>query len=135
MASVKLDTVRAGVRLLSGLLKKADFEGDVNGKVTKRELREFKDSYGDGGSMDAALDKVYRYAQAKYHVVTPTVAQLNKALADAMKNSAKADTNRDKGLDAAESRKMAATWKSVVEFSKDYQGMSVRDIMHPQSAP
>ncbi|MEW5740747.1 MAG: hypothetical protein AB1938_17600 [Myxococcota bacterium] len=135
MASVKLDTVRSGVKLLSGLLKKADQEWNSNGKVSKRELNDFIDSYGDGASMDKALENVYKYAQAKFKKSEPSVAELNKALADAMRNSAKADKNDSKDLSPTERRTMAKTWDSVVEFAKDYKGSSVRDIMYPPSAP
>ncbi|MBI3180902.1 MAG: hypothetical protein HYZ28_02025 [Myxococcales bacterium] len=135
MASVKLDTVRNGVKLLSGLLKEADFQGNESGKVSKRELRDFIDNWGDGGSLDDALKKVYRYAQAKYGTQAPSIQELNRALADAMRNAAKADKDHSKTLSVSERRALATTWKAVVEFAKDYRGSSVSDILHPQSAP
>lgn len=135
MASVKLDTVRAGVKLLSGVMKRADLEGDENKRVSNSELKAFKDSYGDGGSMDKAMAAVHKYAQAKFKVTNPSTDQLNKALADAMKYTARADIDKSKDLSAAERRSLSKTWGAVVEFAKDYRGTSVRDIVTPRSAP
>lgn len=142
MASVKLDTVRSGVKLLSGLMKAADNAEDYNlskangnGKVTAFELKEFKDAYGDGASLDKAMSAVHRYAQAKFKVKEPTTAQLNKALADAMQFTARADIDKSKDLSVTERKSLAKTWDAVVEFAKDYRGTSVRDIVSPRGAP
>lgn len=135
MANIKLDTVRSGVKVLSGLLKKADFEGNESGRVSRTELRNFIDSYGDGGSLDAALSKVYSYAKARFKTDAPTVSELNKALADAMKGVARGDTNDNKSISATERRALASTWKAVADFAQEYKGMSVGDIMYPRGAP
>lgn len=136
MAGVKLDTVRAGVKLLSGVLKAAESEvGNANGRVTKTELRNIKDMYGDGGSLDAALTNIVKYAQAKYKVESPSISQLNSALADAMKNAAKADTNKSDNLSPTEQKKLATTWKSIVDFAADYKGTRVSDVISPRGAP
>ncbi len=131
----KLTDVRAGVKLLSGLMKKIDVEGTANGRVSKTELKGFVDSWGDGGSLNAALDKVFRYAQARFDVQSPSIAQLNKALADAMAGVAKGDTNDSGNISPTEKKALAATWKAVVDFSKDYKGSSVRDVMGLNNAP
>lgn len=131
----KVSDVRAGVKLLSGLLKKIDSEGNSNSAVSKTELKSFVDSWGDGASLDAALNKVFKYAQARFDVATPSVAQLNKALADAMKNVAKGDTNKSGNISPTERRVLADTWKAVVDFSKDYKGSTVRDVMGLDRAP
>jgi len=135
MASIKLDTVRSGVKLLSGVMKRADFDGNENGRVSNTELKAFKDSYGDGGSMDKAMAAIHKYAQAKFGVTNPSADQINKALGDAMKYTARADINKSKDLSAAERRTLSKTWDAVVEFAKDYRGTSVRDIVTPRSAP
>lgn len=136
MAGVKLDTVRAGVKLLSGVLKAAEQEmGNGNGKITRTELRNIKDMYGDGGSLDAALTNIVKYAQAKYGVSSPSVSQLNAALADAMRNAAKADTNKSDNLSPTEQKKLATTWKSIVDFAADYKGSRVSDVVAPRGAP
>lgn len=135
MASVKLDTVRAGVRLLSGVMKRADLDGNENGRVSNTELKAFKDSYGDGGSMDKAMAAVHKYAQAKYGVSNPSADQINKALADAMRYTARADIDSSKDLSASERKALSKTWAAVVDFAKDYRGTSVRDIVTPRSAP
>jgi hypothetical protein len=131
----KLTDVRAGVKLLSGLMRKIDAEGNSNARVSKAELKEFVSSWGDGASLDAALNKVYRYAQAHYDVDSPSISQLNKALADAMKGVAKGDTNKSGNISPTEKRALAATWKAVVDFSKDYKGNNVRDVMGLNNAP
>ena len=135
MASVKLDTVRSGVKLLSGVLKEADLQNNEDGKVTSREIKDFKDSYGDGASLDKAMTAVHKYAQAKYGVTNPTEKQINSALADAMKYTARADINGSKDLSPTERRALSATWEAVVKFAIDYKGSSVRDIVSPSSAP
>ncbi len=135
MAGVKLDTVRSGVKLLSGLLKAADNEMDGNGRVSAKDVKAFKDSFGDGGSMDAAMTKIVKYAQAKFGVQSPSITQLNQALSDAMKAAANADTNKSKNLSPTEQKALAATWKAVVEFAGDYRGTSVSDIVSPRGAP
>jgi predicted GH43/DUF377 family glycosyl hydrolase len=138
MASIKLDTVRSGVKLLSGLMKAADnelSESNGNKKVSNFELKGFKDFYGDGGSMDKAMTAVHKYAQAKYGVKDPSTTQLNKALADAMQFTARADINKSKDLSPAEQKSLAKTWDAVVEFAKEYKGTSVRDIVTPRGAP
>ncbi|MEW5847706.1 MAG: hypothetical protein AB2A00_02790 [Myxococcota bacterium] len=126
--SVKLSTVRSGVQLLSALMKEADSVGRTDGKVSKRDISLLKDTYGDGGSLDTALDKVHRYAAAKTGKASPSITEVNRALADAMKAIAKADLDDSKALDTAEGRRLAQTWKAVVEFSSDYEGMSVDDL-------
>lgn len=131
----KVDDVRAGVKLLSGLMKKIDSEGDANKAVTKSELTDFVDSWGDGASLDAALSKVFRYAQARFDVSEPTIAQLNKALSDAMKGVAKGDLDKSGDVSATEKKALAATWKAVIDFSTDYKGSSVRDVMGLNRAP
>ena len=40
-----------------------------------------------------------------------------------------ADNNAQ--LDPSEQRQLADTWKAVVDFSKEYKGMSVDDIVNP----
>jgi hypothetical protein len=142
MASIKLDTVRSGVKLLSGLMKAADNVEDYNlqkangdKKVTPFELKDFKDNYGDGGSMDKAMSAVHRYAQAKFKVRNPSATQLNQALADAMRFTARADIDKSKDLSPTERKSLAKTWDSVVEFAKEYKGTSVRDIVSPRGAP
>ncbi len=135
MASIKLDTVRSGVKLLSGVLKKADFEGNADGKISNGELKAFKDSYGDGASLDKAMASVHKYAQAKFGVTNPSATQLNKALGDAMQFTARADIDKSKDLSPTERKALAKTWDSVVEFAKDYKGTSVRDIVTPRNAP
>jgi hypothetical protein len=69
-AGVSLPVVRDGVKLLSGVLKKIDAEGNGDAKVSRGELKNFIDGFGDGASMDAALSKVYRYAQKKFDVTS-----------------------------------------------------------------
>lgn len=138
MASIKLDTVRTGVKLLSGLMKAADTElseSNANKKVSNFELKGFKDFYGDGGSMDKAMTAVHKYAQAKFGVKDPSTTQLNKALADAMQFTARADINKSKDLSPTEQKSLAKTWDAVVEFAKEYKGTSVRDIVSPRGAP
>jgi ribosomal protein L11 len=130
-----LTDVRAGVKLLSGLMKKIDAEGNANTRVSKGELKEFVDSWGDGASMNAALNKVYKYAQARFSVESPSIAQLNKALADAMAGVAKGDKNDSGNISPTEKRALADTWKAVVDFSKDYKGSNVRDVMGLNNAP
>lgn len=134
-AGVTLPTVREGVKLLSGVLKKIDAEGNGDAKVSRGELKNFIDGFGDGASMDAALNKVYRYAQKKYDVSSPSISELNKALSDAMKGVAKGDTNKSGNLSPTEQKAIADTWKAVADFSKDYKGSSVRDLMGLGSAP
>jgi hypothetical protein len=131
----KLTDVRAGVKLLSGLMKKIDSEGNSNARVSKAELKEFVDSWGDGASLDAALKKVFAYAQKRFDVESPSIAQLNKALADAMTGVAKGDTNKSGNISPSEKRALASTWQAVVDFSKDYKGNNVRDVMGLGSAP
>jgi hypothetical protein len=138
MASIKLDTVRSGVKLLSGLMKAADTElaeANADKKVSNFELKAFKDNFGDGGSMDKAMAAVHKYAQAKYGVRNPSTTQLNKALADAMQFTARADIDKSKDLSPTERKALAKTWDSVVEFAKEYKGTSVRDIVTPRGAP
>jgi ribosomal protein L11 len=131
----KLTDVRAGVKLLSGLMKKIDAEGNNNARVSKAELKEFVDSWGDGASLNAALTKVYSYAQKRFDVESPSISQLNKALADAMAGAARGDTNASGNISPTEKRALAATWKAVVDFSADYKGSSVRDVMGINNAP
>lgn len=131
MANVNLNTVRAGVRLLSAVMKEADNLGRSDGKVSKRDIENLKDTFGDGGALDKALDKVYRYTAAKTDKAAPTISDVNKALADAMKSIAKGDKNGDRALDTRETRQLAETWKAVVDFSKEYRGYSVDDIVMP----
>jgi hypothetical protein len=138
MASIKLDTVRSGVKLLSGLMKEADnhlVEANGDKKVSNFELKAFKDNFGDGGSMDKAMSAVHKYAQAKFKVRNPSTTQLNQALADAMRFTARADIDKSKDLSPTERKSMAKTWDSVVEFAKEYKGTSVRDIVSPRGAP
>jgi hypothetical protein len=129
MANVSLNSVRSGVRLLSSVLKEADNIGRTDGKVSRTDIQNLKDTFGDGGTLDAALDKVHRYAAAKTGKPSPTVADINDALSDAMRNIAKSDKNGNKKVDAAEERQLAATWKAVVEFSKEYKGVSIDQIV------
>lgn len=135
MAGVKIDTVRSGVQLLSGLLKRADENNDDNGKVSRADVKNFLEVHGDGASLDAALDRVYRYAVKKYDTANPTIAQLNKALADAVKAADRADGNKNDDLSAAERKSLATTWKAIVDFAADYKGMSVDDVATNSSAP
>jgi hypothetical protein len=138
MASVKLDTVRSGVQMLSKLMKVADAElseSDGDKKVSNFELKGFKDVYGDGGSMDKAMSAVHKYAQAKYGVKEPSTTQLDKALADAMQFTARADIDKSKDLSPTERKSLAKTWDAVVEFAKAYKGASVSDIVSPRGAP
>lgn len=131
----KLTDVRAGVKLLSGLMKKIDSEGNANARVSKTELKDFVDSWGDGATLDAALKKVYAYAQKRFDVQSPSISQLNKALADAMAGVAKGDKNDSGNISPTEKRALADTWKAVVDFSKDYKGHGVRDVMGLNNAP
>ncbi|MBL8916089.1 MAG: hypothetical protein JNM17_35645 [Archangium sp.] len=131
----KLTDVRAGVKLLSALMKKIDSEGNANARVSKTELKDFVDSWGDGASLDGALKKVYAYAQKRFDVQSPSIAQLNKALADAMAGVAKGDKNDSGNISPTEKRALADTWKAVVDFSKDYKGHGVRDVMGLNNAP
>ena len=133
VVGTKLTDVRAGVRLLSGLMKKIDAED--KSCVTTGELNEFVSSWGDGASLDAALNKVYRYAQAHYDVESPSSSQLNKALSDAMKGVARGDKDKSGKISPTERGALANTWKAVVDFSKDYKGSSVRDVMGLNNAP
>ncbi|MDP3499769.1 MAG: hypothetical protein Q8S33_05530 [Myxococcales bacterium] len=142
MAAIKLDTVRSGVRLLSGLMKAADNREDYNlskangdKRLSPFELKEFKDAYGDGASLDKAMTAIHKYAQAKFGVKNPSTTQLNQALADAMKFTARADIDKSKDLSPTERKSLAKTWDSVIQFAKDYQGTSVRDIVSPRGAP
>ncbi len=135
MANVKLNEVRSGVKLLSGLLKAAEREGNRDGKVSRGELSEFLDYYGDGQFIDDAMSRVHKYTSHKFNTDTPTVAQLNKALSDAARASALADKDDSDSLSPSERTKMAATWKSVVSFAEEYSNFSVRDIMFPRNAP
>mgnify|MGYP003383273705 CR=1 FL=1 len=131
MANVNLNTVRAGVRLLSAVMKESDNLGRTDGKVSKRDIENLKDSFGDGGALDKALDKVYRYTAAKTDKASPTIKDVNTALADAMKAIAKGDKNKDSNLDTRESRQLAETWKAIVDFSKEYRGYGINDIVMP----
>lgn len=138
MASIKLDTVRSGVKLLSGLMKEADnhlVEANGDGRVSNFELKAFKDNFGDGGSMDKAMAAVHKYAQAKYGVRNPSSTQLNQALSDAMRFTARADIDKSKDLSPTERKSLSKTWDAVVEFAKEYKGTRVTDIVSPRGAP
>ncbi len=135
MAGVKLDTVRSGVKLLSGVLKEVDNRYDGNKKLSRSELKDYIDTFGDGASLDSALDQVFKYAQKKFNTRQPTLSELNKALADAAKGAARADTDHSKTLSRAERRAMADTWQAVVDFAQDYKGSKVSDIVEPRGAP
>ncbi len=135
MAGVKIDAVRSGVQLLSGLLRRADENNDDNGKVSRADVKSFIEAHGDGASMDAALDRVYRYAVKRYDTENPTIAQLNKALADAVKAATRADKNDNNDLSAAERKTLAATWKAIVDFAADYKGQAVDDVTMNNSPP
>jgi hypothetical protein len=52
-----------------------------------------------------------------------------------MKGVAKGDTNKSGNLSPTEQKAIADTWKAVADFSKDYKGSSVRDLMGLGSAP
>lgn len=130
MGNVKLDTVRQGVKLISKLMSEADQIGKADGKVTKSEIKELVDQFGDGGKMDAALNKVFKYVQASTGHSAPTTEEINKALSTAMKNIAKADKGAP-GLSASEQKSLATTWKSIVDFAVEYKGTTVDQIMYP----
>jgi hypothetical protein len=128
MANIKLDTVRAGVKLLSAVMKEADNQGRADGKVSAKEIKSFIDQFGDGGKLDDAMNKLFKYAQASTGKAAPTATEINKALSQAMKSIANADTNKN-GLSASEEKTLAKTWKSIVEFATEYKGTSVDDIV------
>ncbi len=134
MPSIKTNDVRSGVQLLSGLLKEADAQAArPNGRVSTKDVQGLVDAYGDGGTFDAALTDVHRYASRKFGTSSPTTKQVDQALGDAMKfvaRAAKKDGDA-KDLSPAEQKELAKTWKSVVEFAKDYAGPSVSDLTQP----
>ncbi|MBI4819806.1 MAG: hypothetical protein HY791_26265 [Deltaproteobacteria bacterium] len=134
MAGIKTDTVRSGVSLLKGVLREADAQGNWNGKVSKSELQNFKESYGDGAQLDAAIDAIHKYASARYETSAPTVNQVGRALASAMRTIAKADTNKNGFISQAEIDKGAdaPTWKAIIEFSRNYRDYNIDDIVAPQ---
>ncbi len=125
---VKLDTVREGVELLSALMVQADEFGKADGKVSKYELKKLVDQFGDGGSMDAALNNLFKYVQASSGNTSPTTGEIDKALSTAMASIAKADKGLP-GLDDKEQAALAKTWKSIVEFAVEYKGSSIDDLV------
>src|SRR2546428_1313020 len=126
-SSTGLNTVRSGVQLLSAVMKEADAEGDGNRRVSSREIRDFLDSYGDGGSMDAAVKRMFAYAQNVAQSTSPAITDVNKALGKAMQYIARAADGSS--LSPAEYAGLAKTWKSVVKFARDYKGNSIDDIL------
>ena len=128
MPNIKLDTVRSGVKLLSGLMKRADEYNTDDGKVSRRDLTTLLGDWGDKGSMDTAMKAVLRYTQNRYDTGSPTYSEINKALGTAMKAIAKADKNKSKDLSATEMKTLAKTWDAIVDFSKEYKGSSVEEL-------
>jgi hypothetical protein len=133
--NVKVDTVRHGVSLMKGLLREADAQGNWNNKVSSKEVNEFKQSFGDGAELDKAIDAVHAYAQARYKTASPSVDELGRALYSAMRNIAKADTNKSGFLTDAEIDKgaNAKTWRALVDFSKAYRDTELMDVVRPAS--
>ncbi len=130
-----LSTARSGVKLLSGLFKVADKEGYVNNRVGPSDLKQMLDWYGDGASLDDALERVHKYACAKYDTSSPSLTQMNRALGDAMKAIANGDKDGSDDISDSERNALATTWKAVLDFSADYEGSTVRDILEPSAAP
>src|SRR5688572_1771922 len=91
---VGVNTVRKGVSLLSGLLKEMDAQGNGNGRVSKTEVKNFLYNYGDGGTMDEAVEAIHRFAQNRSGTVSVPTKEMNKALGQAMRSIAKADSNK-----------------------------------------
>lgn len=135
MADVPLNVARSGVQLLSALFKAADEEGFINERVNGREVNSLIDQYGDGATMDAAMLAVQAYAQARYQTSAPTLKELDRALGQAMRSIARGDLDKDKDIDPKERELLAKTWKAVLDFSADYEGYNLADIVQPSSAP
>lgn len=133
-ASISTNTVRDGVKLLAGLMAEADNQAvRPNGRVSKADVSSLTDAYGDGGVFDKAMEDVHRYARRKYSTSAPTIAQVKSALGDAMKGIGRAakDDGDNKVLSSAEQVELAKTWKSVVAFAREYEGLTVADLTQP----
>ena len=130
---IDIATVRGGVRLIAGLMTVADKQGDKDGRVSKQELGELLDNYGDGASLEKALTLVHKYAEVGFGE-NPKRSDINKALSRAMNAVSKADKNNN-GLSPSERKKLIATWNAVVDFAVDYKGYSINDILHPSNGP
>jgi CRISPR/Cas system CSM-associated protein Csm2 small subunit len=74
------------------------------------------------------MKAVLRYTQNRYEVSSPTYTDINKALGNAMKMIARADSDKSKDLSDAEMKTLAKTWDAIVDFAKEYQGSSVEDL-------
>lgn len=131
---IELATIKEGVKLISALMTVADKQGDKDGRVSKQELGELLDNYGDGASLDKALTLVHKYAEVGTGE-NPKRADINKALARAVNAATKADKNKNGLLSPSERKKLIATWNAVVDFSVDYKGYGLNDILHPSNGP
>ena len=60
---------------------------------------------------------------------------LQAPFATALDKVARGDKNDSGNISPTEKRALAATWKAVVDFSADYKGSSVRDVMGLNNAP
>ena len=129
MSSVRMNTVREGVRLLAKVMKEADAQNTDDGKVSRRDVSNMLDVHGDGGAMDTAVQKLHAYARHLTGEQSPAVQDVNKALSKAMRSISRADANKNRSLSDTEQRDLATTWKAIVEFSKEYKGVSIDQIM------
>ena len=131
---IELETVKGGVKLIAALMTVADKQGDKDGRVSKQELGELLDNYGDGASLEKALTLVHKYAEVGFGE-NPKRSDINKALSRAVNAATKADKNKNGLLSPSERKKLIATWNAVVDFAVDYKNYSLHDILHPNNGP
>lgn len=127
--AIKLDQVRSGARLISAAMRIADsdYGENKNGKVSAGEVARFVENYDDPAIRhlgNGNLEAVLRFAQARYQTRSPTLKQINRSLAEAMRQIARADTDRSGRLNKPEQATLSKTARAIVDFSERTQGMT-----------
>ncbi|MBI5508018.1 MAG: hypothetical protein HY903_04625 [Deltaproteobacteria bacterium] len=134
MPSQPINDIRAGTQLISGLMKEVrDGYSDGN-TIAAKDVKAFCRDYSPGTkTFDDTLMKVWKYAYNVNDKADPDIRAVNKALANGMKMIARADNNGNvnQKLDPSEFSDLAATWKAMARFSRQYKDYAVSDIVYP----
>ena len=136
MSNTSLNTVRAGATLMKAIINDIAERFDYDA-TSMSDVREYVQERG--GSFDAptenGLQSMLAYASAKYGSEYVTTEQFGRALADAVKQTAReaATTGSKNTLSPAEQGKLAKTWNDLVEFAKINKGLSVEETLYIDS--